>query len=162
MKRETFCAPKSFTGEQYTVEYPIRDRRGKDFSIRIERTPTHWSFQIQTGTGATIGCLRLGVAAHVCEIEEFEVKEKCVTPISPWLQTLLDGLRLPLPSMKCRGRGLGSLLLIYGLKVAHDSGLGEVRGRIPAERVAVRMFRNSGFSLRECAGGYTVCRSIQH
>ena len=135
------------------IHQPIKDRWGRHGLVTGDFDGRCWRFEIRTPRGHRVGQLVLEIDDRGGRIVELSIVDEATRWLPHWLHRLIAQLHLPWPHAGHRDSGLGSLLVIYALKVACDLHLQAVivPGPIPAP--ARGLFRNLGFVLHDEATG---------
>jgi len=128
------------------IRQGVLDRFGAPYLLLGDFGTTCFRFDIQTTAGRQIGCLVLEVAGAVGRITGLWIAGSFIDRFPRALRRLFRRLFPFRPLAGHRERGLGSLLVIYALKVSCELRLNAVvvSGEIPP--FALHMLCNLGFA----------------
>ncbi len=124
---------------------PIRDRWGRPYVLRGEFSRSHIRFALSTPNGVGVGHFEITIQGVEGRLHLLHIAEGPTVPMPRLLRRVLARI-LPANISGHRDRGLGSLLLIYGMRAACDLGLKQVIAPdVPPP--AAGLFRTLGFAL---------------
>jgi hypothetical protein len=146
-------SPNGHSSSAAAIHQPIKDRWGRRELLIGNFDGNCWRFEIHTPQSHRVGQLVLEIDEHLGRIVELGIVDEATRWLPAMLHRPIAQLRLPWPHAGHHNCGLGSLLVIYALKVACDLHLRAVivPGPIPAP--ARGLFRNLGFVLHDNVTG---------
>ncbi len=128
--------------------HPIRDRWGRSYVLRSEFGRDNFSYRIATLEGTNVGHVAIEISGQTGRLAALHVADEAAAWLPRPMRRPLVRLFPGWTATGHRGRGLGSLLLIYALKTACDLELHGVVVTDPIPATATGLFRNLGFDLR--------------